>query len=1074
LGLHYLQVLRAAKIRSIVETDLTIKAMNKTVPGASRSALSALPSFTIDRPRLFALIDANAHGAIWLHGPPGAGKTTLARSYARHVNTVPLFVNTTREAVTLAGLINALSASYAHSGLTQTALPVMEANSSARADAFAEHFFDALADAAGGRAVVILDDLHRASSPEVFAAVAAGIMQCAGRLMIIVSSQHLPDATFAEPLARGQLTIIGRPQLALDEEEATALAGKLSGNKETAVRLLAATGGWAAGLMLGLQYAGASNVPTDAAHEPTTALLARYASLSMSPEALRALAALRHLPAIPDAALDAHTDGPAVREALSRLAARGLFVEFEQAADERAWRLHDLLKEALRTREAAAADFPAWAKALANTRHPLAAARLAITGGEFAAALRDCAEHAEHIATHHPNQLIELANELNQRGLQHPNLSYWAARAAVRTDRAAADAWADSAYTQACATKDWPLALAIVALMLIERADEFSDTAGYERWGERLGELEPHLQNLSPKDRFTLLTAQAALFQLRGKPDPQNIEQLMMAVHEETAHSPDAWLEGARLCLSSLMSRTEMARACEFAQRTGSSDLLQNVKSNSLARWLYLEGFAHFNSLELHKAREVFEQARIFAEQTGEPSLAAICAISLMRTYLELGDVEAAYKRGLALQPSLSACSPLAQVHGNIILGRIFLRKEAFLLARESLDRAVEAMKWGNVAVSRAPVWFMERIQCHVALREFGQAIKLADQYSDLYSGDEALYGRTVAELVRALQWNAENDSRVYSALERGFSYAQQLGFKVFFRSLPKHASELCGIALERKVSIPFVRDVIRTRNLAAPENVPEQWPWKVWIQLLGGFQIVLDGEVLQLSGKVAAKPLELIKLLASSRKMSLQQDAVCASLWPDTCINELGAARKNLESTVSRARKLIGDEVIRVADGRVFFDISATGSDIQTLSYVCNRLIALPKTMSPDLDLSFHVNRLQEAYRGEFLPGEDTAAWIEATRLQVRSSFVRAASHLSMVLSLGQRNAEVIGLLEQAISREPLAEELYGQLMKAYMIEGRRAEAMHTYRRCKQFLSIVLGVSPSPQTEQIKTELLL
>jgi DNA-binding SARP family transcriptional activator/ATP/maltotriose-dependent transcriptional regulator MalT len=1044
-------------------------------PGASKSVMPALPSFTIDRPRLFALIDANAHGAIWLHGPPGAGKTTLARSYARHAGVAPLFVNTMREAVTLPGLINALSASYAQTSLAQTALPVMEANSSERADAFAQHYFEALADAVDGCALVILDDLHRSSNPDVFNAVAAGMTQCAGRLMIIVTSQHLPDATFAEPLARGQLTIVGRPQLALDEEEATALAAKLAGNlsdtKETATRLLASTGGWAAGVMLGLQYAGASNVPTDAAHEPTTTLLARYAKASLPEQALAGLAVLRELATIPDAALDAHPDGTVVREALARLAARGLFVD-QEATTPSAWRLHDLLKEALRPNRQEACDAHAWAQALAQAQQPLAAAKLATGAKDFAGALQFCAQHAPQIAAQHPNQLLELAAELEQRGFTHASLSYWAAHTAARTDRALADTWAERAYTQASEAQDWPATLSVVALMLIERADEFSDTTGYERWGERLEALEPSLRDISAEDRFTLLTAQAALFQLRGKPDPTNIQQLMEAVHAETARDADAWLEGARLCLSGLLARTEMARASEFSKRTNSSKLISSANVRQVTKWLSYTGFVHFYSSEFLEAKVLFEKAHDSAVQTGEPSLAGTCIVHLIRTNLELGEVEEAHRLGLALLPKLAACSPWTQIQANIFIGRTLLRRESFLQARDSLERAAEVMKWGSILVSRAPIWFVEKIQSHVALREFDEAVDLAAQYSSHYAGNEALYGKALGEMVRALKYDSENDSRIYSALESGFAYAQQLGFKVFFRSLPKQAALLCGLALERKIAVPFVRDVVRTRKLDAPENAPEQWPWRVWIQLLGGFRIQLESEPLQLSGKVAAKPLELIKLLASNRNMTLQQDAICGALWPDT--HELNAARKNLESTVSRARKLIGEDAIRVADGRVSLDIAITGSDVQTLGFVCRRLSVLPRTLAPSLDVSFHVNRLQEAHKGEFLPGEDGSPWMEATRQQIRGSFVHSVTHLAAVLSQDQRSAEAIALLEQAVGREPLAEDLYGHLMRAYMAEGRRAEALHVYRRCKQFLSVILGVSPSTQTEKIRSELLL
>jgi LuxR family transcriptional regulator, maltose regulon positive regulatory protein len=202
-----------------------------------------------------------------------------------------------------------------------------------------------------------------------------------------------------------------------------------------------------------------------------------------------------------------------------------------------------------------------------------------------------------------------------------------------------------------------------------------------------------------------------------------------------------------------------------------------------------------------------------------------------------------------------------------------------------------------------------------------------------------------------------------------------------------------------------------------------------------------------------------------------VQQDAICAALWPDT--RDLIAARKNLESTVGRARKLVGEEVIKVADGRVALDTAVVGCDAQVFSYTCGRISGLPKTASASLDLSFYVTRLQEAYKGEFLPGED-ASWVEAARQHLKNIFVRGTSHLCSVLEIAQRYSEVIELLEQAVGREPLAEELYGRLMQAYVLEGRRAEALHTYRRCKQCLSLILGMPPSPRIERIKVELAL
>jgi pentatricopeptide repeat protein len=43
---------------------------------------------------------------------------------------------------------------------------------------------------------------------------------------------------------------------------------------------------------------------------------------------------------------------------------------------------------------------------------------------------------------------------------------------------------------------------------------------------------------------------------------------------------------------------------------------------------------------------------------------------------------------------------------------------------------------------------------------------------------------------------------------------------------------------------------------------------------------------------------------------------------------------------------------------------------------------------------------------------------------------------------------------------------------MRCYARQGRHAEAISTYRRLRQTLSVVLGVAPSPSTEALVREL--
>jgi DNA-binding SARP family transcriptional activator len=63
------------------------------------------------------------------------------------------------------------------------------------------------------------------------------------------------------------------------------------------------------------------------------------------------------------------------------------------------------------------------------------------------------------------------------------------------------------------------------------------------------------------------------------------------------------------------------------------------------------------------------------------------------------------------------------------------------------------------------------------------------------------------------------------------------------------------------------------------------------------------------------------------------------------------------------------------------------------------------------------------------------------------------------------ERTAEIYAT---ALEVEPLAEEVYRRLMASLAAQGRHAEALDVHRRCRQMLSVVLGVAPSRETEAL------
>jgi DNA-binding SARP family transcriptional activator len=79
-------------------------------------------------------------------------------------------------------------------------------------------------------------------------------------------------------------------------------------------------------------------------------------------------------------------------------------------------------------------------------------------------------------------------------------------------------------------------------------------------------------------------------------------------------------------------------------------------------------------------------------------------------------------------------------------------------------------------------------------------------------------------------------------------------------------------------------------------------------------------------------------------------------------------------------------------------------------------------------------------------------------------------AKFLRLVLTLGRRHEttswdQAAQVYARGLELDSLAEELYRRLMICHRERGQTAEAMNVYRRCRDNLSIILGVTPSADT---------
>lgn len=107
-------------------------------------------------------------------------------------------------------------------------------------------------------------------------------------------------------------------------------------------------------------------------------------------------------------------------------------------------------------------------------------------------------------------------------------------------------------------------------------------------------------------------------------------------------------------------------------------------------------------------------------------------------------------------------------------------------------------------------------------------------------------------------------------------------------------------------------------------------------------------------------------------------------------------------------------------------------------------------------------------------LPGEE-AAWIDDARGRLGELHLRALEAYAQAgLGIGGTElAAAVRTARELTRREPYRESGYRVLMNALAREGNVAEALRVYEELRMRLRDDLGVAPSPQTQQLHTQLL-
>jgi DNA-binding SARP family transcriptional activator len=515
---------------------------------------------------------------------------------------------------------------------------------------------------------------------------------------------------------------------------------------------------------------------------------------------------------------------------------------------------------------------------------------------------------------------------------------------------------------------------------------------------------------------------------------------------------------------------TEPREARELGQRLYA--LLQpltdrpELTPHRLGRWLMLWMRATVDAKERRQMERARAQALELVRRHGEPELSTWLAMAEINAALPRQDFDR-IAQAMKTVESVSDPANLSDMQRLAWLNaRIALAKGE---GDPALFHAVRCRRYAE-ELELPPPMFGVRLtaeaQARVLVGDFDGARRCFRDTAGMVAQLHAEEMRDMLRMVDAYESLRAGRPDARELLGAAFAAPRARQFYDSFDTNPRFGATMCALALENDIEPEFVRRIIEVNALAPPREAGPKWPWPVKITTLGALELTCAGAPVREQGKAQRKPRDLLKALIACGGRSVNKERLGDLLWPDA---DPAAASAALDMAISRLRKLLASpEAITIEDGKVGLDPTRVWLDVWTFDQAVDALQEEMCGACVDHAVSALANKLLALYRGPFLESEPPQPWLLPARDRWRNRFLRSLSDAGSHWEARQRWSEAAVLYERGIEVDMLAEDLYRRLMRCRLEQGRPADAASVYRRCRDNLSVQLGIRPSTATEAL------
>ncbi len=1041
------------------------------------------------RERLFSQIDALLdRSAIWITGIPGAGKTTLVASYVKSRKIPCLWYQIDSNDHDIASFFDYFSAASERFQIDREApFPLFRPEYLPTMSAFSRRFFRHCLNNAAIPLLIVIDDYQEIDSDSVLhEIIGTAILEAPEGITFVILSREEPPGQMQRLLMNRIIGWIESADLKLDMDEAMGFA-EFHSDREletTAVRQIhQLTDGWIAGMVLMLEALDA-NLDVLKCREMTKDFFFNYFAGeifhkkmdSIMQEFLMKIALFRAV--TPDGAR-ALTGIDNAENILCEMSRQRYFVSRKTGSAD-VFNLHPLFREFLiwkmkeRFTPAEITDIR------------LKAAEWLVAAGEFDNAFdlyysaRDWQaistlihERAEEMITRHRLQTLSrwLTAMPDVQLNSSPWLLYWKGICSIPFNPFESSNYLARAFGRFQEMKETEGMLLSVAGAIEAIMAGWGDFKEVDIWIERVGEILNKgfsFPSVEMETRTTFAVFTALMFRKPDHPDMSRWEKKVLnLIYSDLGPEQKVllggyllhyrfWIgdiSGTRIIIDSLR---EIAQPGKVSPLTFLTYKMQEA--------VYLWHIAEFDSC-INAAEEGIEAGNEAGVQIIDAWLLAQAAYASLSS----NDLSSAGRYLQRIKPVISSKRILDISHYHYLSGWYHLLKgeveSAYQHCRMALRFAIEAgtpFPEGLITLTMARIMYKRGdIKDAGKLNERAISVGISMK-SDLL----VMIGYFNKAWFRIKEGTG---TKSLEPLRAGMKLAREMNMLNFAGWDASVMTDLCIEALRAGIEVEYVKDLIRRRNLV-PEAPPlelEDWPWPLKVFTLGKFSLLVDDRPLYFSGKARQKPLELLKALIALGGQDVRQEQISDALWPDA---DGDRAQRALITNIHRLRKLTGHErAIVFQNQRLSLDRRYWWVDVWAVELLMDRVEESIKGGQGGVErISGLLEEVLSLYKGAFLEGETIPPPVLSRRERLRKGFIRMHESAGTFFEdLGDWR-KAVRIYNNALEVDDLAEEFYQRLMICYRNQGRMAEAMAVYERCRTVLDAVLGIAPSVKTVEI------